>query len=366
MGLFDPCNIGTLELKNRFVRSATGDGTADDAGAVTDNTVAMSEELGRGGVGLIVTGAAFASPDQTVPGVLRVHDDGMIPDLRRLVQAAHDGGAKIAMQIVHLGIKSWMPEGVPAPAVSQIEGAPELHKEMTGDEIDSVVSDFAAAAVRAKEAGFDAVQFHGAHGYLMSQFLSPLTNHRTDEWGGSAAKRGRFHLELTERTRAAVGRDYPLMIKLGVQDDADGGLSLDEGVETAQQLVDRGMDAIEISGGHGSASTPVRKKNGPEQAYFRVRVAAVKRAVDVPVMAVGGIRSLEMATDIVESGDADFVSMCRPFIREPDLVARWEGGDRSPARCISCNRCQSALFASMGSREPRTPLACQVEPRVGT
>jgi len=357
--LFKPYSIGRLELRNRFVRSATWDATADSSGAVTDNSVALYRELGQGGVGLIVSGYAFISPlGQAAHGQYGVHTDSMIPGLHRLVQVAHQGGAKIALQIVHAGIySSYLSQrGTTALAVSKISEIKNPHREMTEDEIEATVSDFASAAVRAREAGFDAVQLHGAHGFLMSQFLSPVYNHRSDRWGGSPDNRRRFHLEVIQRMRQAVGADFPLMIKLGVQDDREGGLALDEGLETADYMVKQGIDAIEVSAGFGMP-TPVRKEGEPEQAYFRERAATVKRTVTVPVIAVGGIRSLAMSQRVVDSGDADLIAMCRPFIRESNLVNHWQRGEGGPARCISCNLC----FGIVGNGEP---LECGQERRV--
>ena len=356
--LFEPFSIGRLELKNRFVRSATWDNTADNSGAVTDTSEAMYCKLGKGGSGLIVTGFAYVAPlGQALPRQYSVHTDTMIPGLHRLVQAAHQGGAKIALQIVHAGINSGylLKKGITTLAVSRKQDSirpgmlPLLsrkqeinipHREITDEEIEGVLSDFASAAVRARKAGFDAVQLHGAHGYLMCQFLSPLFNFRTDRWGGSAENRRRFNLELVRRVREALGDDFPLLIKFGVQDDEEGGLPLNEGLETAQQMVAKGVDAIEISAGIGGAS-PIARKSEPERVPYRERAAAVKRVVTVPVMVVHGIRSLEMAKNIVDSGDADLISMSRPLIQEPDLIARWQRGETWPSKCISCLRCHS-------------------------
>ena len=357
--LFEPYRIGRLELRNRFVRSATWDATADSSGAVTNGSVTLYRELGQGGVGLIVSGYAFVSPlGQARRGQYGVHTDDMIPGLRRLVQAAHQGDAKIALQVHHAGINSdyLRRKGITPLAVSRMHEISRPHREMTDEEIEAILSDFASAALRAREAGFDAVQLHGAHGYLISQFLSPLFNLRTDRWGGSAENRRRFHLEVIQKVRQAAGADFPLMIKFGVQDEKGGGLSLSEGLETARQMVEKGIDAIEVSAGVGT-SIQATREGAPERAYFRERAAAVKRAVTVPVMLVGGIRSLEMAKSIVDSGDADLISMCRPFIREPSLVARWQRGEVGPAKCISCNKC----FAIVGEGEP---LECGEERRL--
>ena len=357
--LFQPYRIGNLELANRFVRSATWDAMADSYGKVTDSSVALYRELGRGGVGLIMSGYAFVSSlGQAVQRQYGAHTDDMLSGLRKMVQAAHQGSAKIALQIVHAGINSGYlsREGMTPLAVSGMPDMNRPHQEMTDEDIENILSDFASAALRAKEAGFDAVQFHGAHGYLMSQFLSPLFNRRSDRWGGSAENRRRFHLEAVQRVRQAVGADYPLMVKFGVQDDREGGLSLSEGVETARQMVEEGIDAIEVSAGVGS-SAQVTKESEPERHYFGERTAAVKRAVTVPIVAVGGLRSLKIAKSIVDSGVADLISMCRPLIREPGLVGRWQRGEIKPARCISCNRC----FGVVGRGEP---LECGEERRL--
>jgi len=339
--LFKPYKIGSLKIKNRFVRSATWDGTADDSGEVTDASVDIYTELGQGGVGLVVTGFAFVTPlGQAIPGQYGAHSDNMTPSLSRLVQAAHAGGAKIALQIVHAGTASsyLQHHKITCQAVSSMPGLERPHREMSDSEIEGIISGFAAAALRAKEAGFDAVQLHGAHGYLMSQFLSPVSNLRTDKWGGSAENRRRFHIEVIRRIRQTVGNEFPLLIKFGVMDDAENGLSLSEGLETAQRMVAVGINTIEIRGGVGSPPLGADEST-PEQSYYRERAAAVKKALSVPVVVVARIRSLELSQNIVDSGDADMISMCRPFIREPGLINRWQSGDTKSARCISCRKC---------------------------
>jgi 2,4-dienoyl-CoA reductase-like NADH-dependent reductase (Old Yellow Enzyme family) len=345
MELFEPYFIGKLELRNRFVRSATWDSSADSDGAVTDESVAIYRKLAQGEIGLIVTGFAFVSPlGQALARQYGAHTDDMISGLHKLVQVVHQEGVKIALQIVHAGINSSYLHrvGLVSLAVSNNKEINESHREMTDTEIEGVVSDFAAAAVRARKAGFDAIQLHGAHGYLMSQFLSPLFNHRTDKWGDSAENRRRFHLEVVRRVRQEIGEDFPLLIKFGVQDDKQGGLPLSEGLETACQMIAVGVEAIEVSAGIDIRNAaPVMKRGAPERIPFRERAAALKRKVTVPVILVGGIRNLETAKNIIDSGDADLVSMCRPLIREPDLITRWMRGETSPSKCISCNRCHS-------------------------
>ncbi len=343
INLFEPYRIRNLELRNRFVRSATWDNTADNSGAVTDNSIALFQKLGGGGVGLIVTGFAFIAPDgQALSHQYGIHNDRMIPGLHKLVRAAHGGGAKIALQIVHAGINSayLQQAGIVARAVSLKPDATTPHKEMTDEEIETIIAQFASAARRAREAGFDAIQIHGAHGYLLSQFLSPLYNTRTDCWGGSNQNRGRFHRELVKQIRQVIGNDFPLLIKFGILDDSKGGLTLHDGLKTAQRMVDQGIDAVEVSAGVGKIPVATGK-NPPEVVPYRERAAALKRAITVPVMVVSGIRKLETAQNIVDGGDADLISLSRPLIKEPDLIARWQRGDTRSSDCVSCFRCHS-------------------------
>lgn len=341
MDPFEPCRIAGMQMKNRFVRSATWDAAADTSFRVTDAALSLYRELGRGDIGLVVSGFAFVSASgQAAIQQYGIYDDSHIPGLRRMVAEAHRGGTKIGVQIGNGGINlGLLPrrEGVVHRAVSPVPEIDRPHRQMTDEEIEETIDDFAAAAVRGREAGFDAVQLHGAHAYMMCQFQSPIFNRRTDRWGGTAENRRRFHLEVIRRVRRAVGNDFPLLAKYGLMDERSGGLTLEEGLETVKQMVAAGLDAIEISTGVGNACPGVRR--GQEATPFRGHAAIVKRNVDVPVIMVAGVRRLETARDIIASGDADMVALSRPFIREPGLVARWRRGGIRPATCISCNRC---------------------------
>ncbi|HEY94751.1 MAG TPA: NADH:flavin oxidoreductase [Dehalococcoidia bacterium] len=341
INVFEPYVFGEMVLKNRFVRSATWDATADDDGFVTDTSVELYRKLGQGHIGLIVSGYAFVSPSgKAAVRQYGVHSDDMIPGLKRLVEAVHQGGSKIALQIVHAGSQvNFLPQQSDTEylAVSKRSDIQIKHREMNDEEIQEIISDFAKAALRGKEAGFDAVQLHGCHGYLMSQMHSPLLNHRMDKWGGSPENRRNFYLEVIREVRKLVGDNFPLMIKYGIKDESESGLSLNEGLETISQLVDAGIDLVEVSANVGGSL--INADNTVERPYFREWTAAVKKTVNVPVVMVGGIRSVGMSQDIVNGGDADLVAMCRPFIREPDLITRWERGDTSPAKCVSCFKC---------------------------
>ena len=204
------------------------------------------------------------------------------------------------------------------------------------------------ASLRAADTGKvvsarQAVQLHGAHGYLINQFLSPLTNRRTDDWGGSLENRCRFLMEVYGEVRAAVGADFPVLIKLNARDNTPGGLELEDAVFAARQLSQAGIDAIEVSSGTpaSGAKSPVRKKiNKPEkEAYHREDAMRIKAAVQCPVALVGGIRSFEVALRAVTEDGLDYVALSRPLIREPGLPRRWESGDRRPSPCVSCNEC---------------------------
>jgi 2,4-dienoyl-CoA reductase-like NADH-dependent reductase (Old Yellow Enzyme family) len=334
--LFAPYRIGTLEISNRFMRSATYDGTADEHGAVTDRSIALYRQLSKGHIGLIVTGHAFISPaGQAGAGQYGIYSDNLVTGLSRLAGAVHEEGGKIAVQIAHCGINSNYLErtGMPTLAVSAKPEAAKPHREMTDGDIEEIIAQFAAAARRAVEAGFDAVQLHGAHGYLMSQFLSPIMNSRKDRWGGNAENRRRFHVEVVSRVRKTVPRGFPLLIKFGVQDDQEDGLTIEEGIEAARRMVAAGIEGIEVSGGVGMS--PLNKSETP----FRERAAALKSAVSVPVALVSGIRTLDVCQSVVDTGHADMLSMSRPFVREPNLIARWESTEKDKARCVSCSRC---------------------------
>jgi len=345
--IFETSKINGMTLKNRLVRSATWEGMCAPGGAVTVKLTDYYKGLAQGGVGLIITGYAFVRPDgQQMPGQMGVHTDDLVPALAKMVRAVHDSGGTICMQLVHVGGQT-TPEmiGRQPLAPSAVEAAQYggvMPAAMTKADIEEVVEAFGEGARRAKEAGFDAVQLHAAHGYLINQFLSPLTNRRDDEYGGSLADRCLFLTEVYDRVRGAVGDAFPVMMKLNGSDNLEGGLDIDDSVEVARQLDGMGIDAIEVSGGTAASgeATPVRKKiSKPEKEAYNLPLARrVKEAVSCPVISVGGYRSFEVAEKTI-ADDADYVAISRPLIREPNLPARWQQGDTSNATCISCNKC---------------------------
>ena len=369
--LFEPMQIGRLCIRNRFVRSATYDGCADKAGHVTEKQIRLYEALAEGGTGLIVSGIASVHPSGRISAFQNiVSDDGAVAGLKRLAGAVHSAGAAVALQLFHGGRESALyqkyrrSEAI-APSVAADDPYCDLmYRSMPEAEIIEVISAFGDAAARARDAGFDAVQVHAAHAYLPSQFLSPFTNRRTDAWGGSPENRLRFLHELYTDIRRKVGGDYPVLVKLGVADGFPEGLTFPEGLAAAEQCAAWGFDAIEISQGlRGKRyhQTEFRTRiKGPEQeGYFRNWCRQVKKAVPVPVMMVGGLRRLSLMTEIIRNGEADFVSLSRPLIREPDLIRRWERGEDVHPACISCNLCFEALLKGI-------PLQCLLESKAAS
>lgn len=349
-GLYDRTNIGNLVLKNRFVRSATWNGMADREGFSTKEIDVLLLGLVRGGVGLIITGHAYINRDgQAGPGQLSVSSDRHVDGLSRMTEAIHSADGKIILQLAHAGchastsLSGQEPLG---PSVMENEEGP-FCRAMTTQDINRVVAEFGHAAIRSREAGFDGVQLHGAHGYLMSQFLSPFYNKRKDDYGGSVENRARIVLEVLQKVRAEVGDDYPVMIKMNSADFVDGGFNVDEMLKVSAMLEEAGIDAIELSGGtrYSGKSGSVREgkiNTEEEEVYYRQEAQRYKQQIEVPLMLVGGIRSYPVAESLLTEGMADYISLSRPLIREPGLINRWKAGDVCKATCISCNLCMKA------------------------
>ena len=346
--MFESSSINGLNLPNRFVRSATWEGLATPEGAVTPELTTAMTELARGGVGLIISGHAYIDrAGQAGPRQLGIYSDDLVPGLKDMVSAVHDANGKIVAQLAHAGyFAASKLSGLDPWAVSaEVDIAEGQRRNLTKRDIQTTIEAFAAAAERAVAAGFDGVQIHSAHGYLLSQFLSPLFNLRTDRYGGEIRNRVRIHLEVLEAVRAVVGKDYPVLVKLNCSDFVDGGLNLDDALYAGAALNRAGIDAIELSGGllRTSLMGPSPSRSGiskPEkEGYHQAEARAFKAEINCPLILVGGLRSFEVAENLVKDGTADYISISRPLIREPDLIARWQAGDRHPSGCKSDNLC---------------------------
>jgi 2,4-dienoyl-CoA reductase-like NADH-dependent reductase (Old Yellow Enzyme family) len=362
--LFDVTQLNGMTLKNRFVRSATAEGMATDDGACTPQLVNLMAELAEGGVGLIITGHTYVEKrGQATPWQLGIYDDELIPGLRKMTKAVHQRDGRIIVQLAHSGMLANPKLTSNAPlGPSAIEGLDEVvAQEMQIEDIQGVVEAFGGAAERACEAGFDGVQLHTAHSYLLSQFLSPAFNLRDDAYGGAIENRARIILEVVETIRNSVGADYPLLVKLNSRDFLEGGLELADSVQAGAMLQEAGIDAIEISGGTfaSGAFMPTRKGIAKEEdeAYFKAEARAFKEHINLPIILVGGIRSFPVAEGIVNDKIADYISMCRPFIREPELINRWGSGDLGKATCISDSKCFRPALTGKG-------VYCVVEKRL--
>lgn len=356
--LFDCTSINGLSLANRFVRSATWEGLAGTGGTATPALERWMADLARGGVGLIISGHAYISPEgQAGLKQLGAYDDSLLTGLATLAGAVHEAGGRCALQLAHAGDQANSQlTGLSPVGPSAVEREGHLPcRALDHTAIAALVRAFAQAAVRAQKAGFDAVQIHAAHGYLLNQFLSPAWNHRTDAYGGSLENRARMLLEVTAAVRDAVGAAYPVLIKINSSDYFENGFAPEEAAQVALWLEKAGVDAIELSGGtrqSGEKMMPARK--GPvtagKEGYHRQAAAAIKARLGIPLMLVGGVRSYEVAQELLASGTAEYISLCRPLICEPGLINRWKQGDTRPALCVSDNACYGPEFAGEGIR----------------
>ena len=362
--LFETSHIKSMTLANRFVRSATWEGMAADDGSCTPKLIELVKRLAEGGVGLIITGLAFVTREgRAAPWQMGADGDAFLSGLKEMTDTVHRADGKIALQIAHGGCYS----------ATQLTGkealAPSTHesgvipscREMTVAEIGQVVAAFGESALLAKKAGFDGVQIHAAHGYLLSQFLSPFFNKRKDEYGGSIENRARIVLETLQSVRQAVGTGFPVLVKINSEDFVDEGLTVDEMLYVAAQLERGGIDAIEMSGGTVYASgaySAIRTGafDTPEkEVFYREAAARYKEKIGVPLMLVGGIRSFEVAEKLIIEGLADYISLSRPLIREPALINRWKAGDLRKATCISDNACFGPVLKGEGLYCVREP-----------
>lgn len=358
ISLFEEFKINTLTLKNRFVMSAAADNLGNDHQAQLNRF----SELAKGNIGLIISGGT------------RINKIEVLADI---VEVVHKNGGKFAVQIVAEGgpgvFQGWSSESKDSIAVSVLAEdhiyfkslAPYIsygkHHAAAEAELMEIVQRYAKAAALAKKIGADAIQVHAAHQNFLSQMLSPLTNTRNDKWGGSVENRTRLHREIYKAIRAEVGNDYPVLIKLGVQDAVAGGLQFAEGKEAAKLIANCGYDALEISQGLQNYSdwngTPmhINIRKVEDEAYYRDWCQQIKQSISKPTILTGGLRSIELMEQLVHDGVTDCFGMCRPFIREPGLIKRWQEGDHSKATCISCNKCLTELLLQ------GKPLECYLD-----
>ena len=332
--LFDHTKIGSMKMKNRLIRAAVGDHNTVN-GHITEKNFKVYEALAKGGVGTIITGYAYVAGYPNRPDMFGIYDDSFISEYSKLTETVHKYNANIILQLVHCGSYTLIDiAGGKTPGPSAVEN---LHSkktpiEMQKQDIQDVQSAFAEASVRAKKAGFDGVEIHAAHGFLLSQFLTPYYNRRIDEYGGTNENRAKMLLETYQITKKTVGKDYPVIVKINCTDGIDDGIT-PEGFYTAcRQLMQANVDAIEVSGEW------IPFKN-TDAFYFKNYAEKVAAETKSPIILVGGIKDFNAATNVLNETSIEYFSICRPLIAEPDLVNRWASGDTRRVKCASCNSC---------------------------
>ncbi len=346
--LFQPISIGSMVVKNRFVRSATHDYLGNPDGTISEEEIKLYKTLAENDVGLIISAFTYIQHPlgKAMATQNAFYSDEFIAGYKKIVEAVRPYGAKFIIQIAHAGRQT-------APTVTGglIPVAPSAvsldekrrPREMTEQEIEQVIEDFIAAMVRAEATGCDAVQIHIAHGYLLAQFISPYTNRRQDKWGGSVENRARIIKEIIIGAKKKLSRDFPILAKLNSTDGFAGPeyLSLEDAVSIAKMLEELGVSAIEVSGGMHEAKnfvSAVNIKSSEQEAYFQEAARVIKENIKIPVILVGGMRSFGVMEEVINSGKADMVALCRPFIKEPDLVKKLRDG-KEKVSCVSCNAC---------------------------
>jgi len=364
--LFSPIRIKKMDLLNRVVMPPMGTNLGNPDGTVSEANLAYLKRRGQSGVGFIITEISAVHPSGAViNSQLGSYDDRFIPGLKKLAKTAQAGSAKVALQLHHAGRESLilLKQGkaiAPSPIRSLVYGL--TPREMSRDEIQEIISAFGAAAFRAKEAGFDAVEVHGAHGYLLTQFLSALSNQRTDEYGGTLANRSRFIIEVLRQVRKSVGDDFPVSLRLSVEEFIKGGYTPEDLQPLLPEFVNSGADIIHASlGTHGSpggvTSAPIEYQPG-----FNVeRAKKVKAVVNVPVIAVGRFSDPQPADEVIARGEADLVAFGRQFLADPDFLTKAKEGRFDDIRkCIACNQgCIERLILGEGN------IRCAINPETG-
>jgi len=384
--LFTKETINTLELPNRIVRSAAHEGLADERGRPTQEQFAFYRKMVEGGVGLLITGYAGIMQEgkSALYHMTMIDSDELLPAHREMVRRIHDIGGRIVLQIAHCGRQTWSSvTGLPLKAPSAI--ACGFYRErplaMTEEDISQVIKNFALAARRAQSAGYDGVEIHGAHGYLLSTFLSRHANRRTDRWGGSRENRFRIVDEVLKATRKAVGAEFPILLKMNTFERHPWGIKTEDCLAFSGRVEDTGCcDAIDFSCGTNEGGFYMTRGEFPTATVFRymrpfcnyhdivkllmkflvvpfvkarqppftegynLEVAArVKKTISLPVITVGGMRSRSFMEDAITEGKTDFISMARPLIREPDLPNKFKNGVSERAQCNNCNDCVVAV-----------------------
>lgn len=348
--LFDESGLGTLKLKNRFFRSATWESLAEDSGHINDRILSIYEDLAQGGVAAIITGYAFVlKEEQPNPRMFGIYDDSFIASYKPLIERVHKHGSNIILQLVYGGSFTWHdPEKRtiwgPSAVFNKISGVTPV--EMTVENIKTLVAAFGQAASRAMKSGFDGVQIHAGHGYLLNQFLSPYFNVREDRYGGSSENRARIIHEIFDSIKQHTAADFPVLIKLNCSDfNGSKGFTFDECKTLCKALSDKNITAVEISG--GPVFRPPKPEKDPtkpveltsRESYFSAYAKDIAQSINAPVILVGGNRTVAVMESLLNETSIAYFSMSRPLLSEPDLINTWKKDPTAKPRCTSCTQC---------------------------
>ncbi len=363
--LFEPGQIANMILKNRVAMPPMERCYANEDGSVTQRYIDYLVERAKGGVSLIFVESTYVDPaGRGRRFQLGIYHDRLLPGLRRMAEAVHAHGAKIAIEIHHAGRETTATvtgqQPVAPSPVPCLPSGGDIPRELTSGEISELLTKYGEAARRVKQAGFDMVEIHGAHGYLVNQFLSPWSNKRTDHYGGSLENRMRFPLEVLKRVRDAVGPDFPIDYRMSADEFIDGGLTLDETLYFAEQLEKGGVDAIHVSAGIYESAEMITQPMDIPPGCLEHLSSEMKKTVSVPIIAVGRINDPILAEKILERGNADFISMGRALHIDPQcLVKAQQGRFEEIRRCFACN--QGCLDEMLANR----PSTCTLNPEAG-
>lgn len=356
--LLEPGKIGKMVIRNRVVLPPMGTRYFTEEGEISDRIIDYYAERARGGIGLVVLEGTYVRSGG-YHGRVCLDDDRFIPQMRRFTEAIHREGAKTVCQVnVHRGRADEhdpaSPSTVPHPHTKVVP------RQLSITDIKKLEEDFGQGIKRVREAGFDGVMIHGASGYIVAEFLSPITNKRTDEYGGALKRRARLALELVAVARENVGPDYPIIFRLMADDRMEGGFGLEDAIAVCRMLAEVGVDAVDITSGFAETAEWIVPPMHMPLACNIHYSQAIRREITIPVMVAGRINDPYLAEEVLREGKADFVDMGRAFIADPQILKEAIAGRRSDIRkCIGCLRCDEAIV------ETRIPLQCSVNPAVG-
>lgn len=333
--IFDTTNFKNLTMKNRIIRGALWEELATNDGHLTDELIEIYETLAKGGVGTILTGyAVITNHERPNPKMMGIYDDSFIEEYQNFTKKIHELGSNIIMQV----------------AYGKSLNHSIKDELITKDDISNIIKLYTDAAIRVKKSGFDGIEIHAGHGYILSQFLSTNHNIRTDEYGGSLENRARIIFEIVKSIRSAVGFDFPILIKINSQDFvSNSGFTEEDSLYVCRELANIGIDAIEVTGGDETSQEVLKNNFGParkkiygfkdRESYFKNFATTLAEQINIPVILIGGNRSIEVMNNILNSSKIEYFSMSRPLTAEPSLINRWLNGDTRASRCVSCNKC---------------------------